>query len=51
MRPRQRQMRASSSRTTREADASQNMAEGTLSLNSRELEDGEVTDVTELAPP
>jgi hypothetical protein len=26
------------------------MAEGTLSPNSRELEDGEVADVTELAP-
>ena len=50
MRPRQRQTRASSSRTTREADASQNMAEGTLSPNSRELEDGEVADFTELAP-
>jgi hypothetical protein len=50
MRPRQRQRQASSSRTTREADASQNMAEGTLSPNSRELEDGEVADMTELAP-
>jgi hypothetical protein len=50
MRPRQRQMRASSSRTSREADASQTMAEGTLSPNSRELEDGEVADITELAP-
>ena len=50
MRPRQRQTRASSSRNTREADASQNMAEGTLSPNSRELEDGEVADFTELAP-
>jgi hypothetical protein len=26
------------------------MADGTLSLNSRELEDGEVVDITELAP-
>jgi hypothetical protein len=26
------------------------MADGTLSLNSRELEDGEVVDVTKLAP-
>ena len=50
MRPRHRQTRASSSRNTREADASQNMAEGTLSPNSRELEDGEVADFTELAP-
>ena len=50
MRPRQRQTRASSSRNTREADASQNRADGTLSPNSRELEDGEVADFTELAP-
>jgi hypothetical protein len=41
---------ANSLRNTREADASQNMADGTLSLNSRELEDGEVIDVTELSP-
>jgi hypothetical protein len=33
-----------------EADASQNMADGTLSPNSRELEDGEVIDVTEITP-
>jgi hypothetical protein len=32
-----------------ETDASQNMADGTLSPNSRELEDGEVIDVTELS--
>jgi hypothetical protein len=50
MRPRHRQMRASSSRNTREAEASQNRADGTLSQNSRELEDGEVIDVTELTP-
>jgi hypothetical protein len=50
MRPRQRQTRANSSRTTREANTSQNMAEGTLIPNSRELEDGEVADITELAP-
>jgi hypothetical protein len=43
-------MRATSLRNTREADTSQNMADGTLSPNSRELEDGEVVDVTELAP-
>jgi hypothetical protein len=30
--------------------ASQNMADGTLSLNSRELKDGQVIDITELAP-
>jgi hypothetical protein len=35
---------------TREAEASQNRADGTLSQKSRELEDGEVVDVTELAP-
>jgi hypothetical protein len=39
-----------SSRNTREAEASQNMADGTLSPNSRELEDGEVVDITELTP-
>jgi cell division protein ZapA (FtsZ GTPase activity inhibitor) len=50
MRPRHRQMSVTSSCNTREADASQNMADGTLSPNSRELEDGEVVDVTELAP-
>jgi hypothetical protein len=37
-------------RNTREADASQSLADSTLSLNFRELEDGEVVDVTELAP-
>ena len=37
-------------RNNREADASQNMADGTLSPNSRELEDSEVADFTELAP-
>jgi hypothetical protein len=37
-------------RNTREAEASQRRADGTLSQNSRELEDGEVADVTELAP-
>jgi hypothetical protein len=37
-------------RNNQEADASQNMADGTLSLNSRELEDDEVVDVTELTP-
>ena len=50
MRPHHRQTRASSSRNTREAEASQNRADGTLSQSSRELEDGEVVDVTELAP-
>jgi hypothetical protein len=50
MRPRHRQTRASSSRNNREADASQNMADSTLSPNSRELEDSEVADVTELTP-
>jgi hypothetical protein len=50
MRPRHRQMRASSSRNTREAEASQNRADGTLSQSTRELEDSEVVDVTELAP-
>jgi hypothetical protein len=50
MRPRHRQTRASSSRNNREADASQSRADGTLSPNSRELEDGEVADVTEIAP-
>jgi hypothetical protein len=50
MRPCHRQMRATSSCNTREANASQNMADGTLSLNSRELEDGEVIDVRKLAP-
>jgi hypothetical protein len=49
MRPRHRQTRASSSPNTREADTSQSRADGTLSQNSRELEDGEVADVTELA--
>jgi hypothetical protein len=39
-----------SSHNTREAKASQNIADGTLSPNSRELEDGEVVDVTELTP-
>ena len=43
-------MRASSSHKTGEADASQDVADSTLSPNSRELEDGEVVDVTELAP-
>jgi hypothetical protein len=43
-------MRANSSRNTREAEASQNVADGTLSPNSRELEDGEVVDITELTP-
>jgi hypothetical protein len=43
-------MRANSSRNTREAEASHNMADGTLSPNSRELKDGEVVDITELAP-
>jgi hypothetical protein len=33
---------------TREVEASQIMADGTLSLNSRDLEDREVVDVTEL---
>jgi hypothetical protein len=37
-------------RNTREPDASQSRADGTLSQNSRELEDGEVADVTKLAP-
>jgi hypothetical protein len=50
MRPRHRQTRASTSRNTREAEASQSRADGTLSQNSRELEDGEVADLTELAP-
>jgi hypothetical protein len=50
MRPHHRHTRASSLRKTGEADASQDMADGTLSPNSRELEDGEVVDVTELAP-
>jgi hypothetical protein len=50
MRPRHRQTRASSLHNTREADARQNIADGTLSQNSRELKDGEVTDVTDLAP-
>jgi hypothetical protein len=50
MRPRHRQTRVSSSRNNREADASQNMADGTLSLNSRELEDSEVADVTKITP-
>jgi hypothetical protein len=42
-------MRANSLHNPREAEASTNMADGTLSLNSRELEDGEVVDITELA--
>jgi hypothetical protein len=50
MRPRHRQTRASSSCNTREAEASQNMADGTLSQNSRELKDGEVADITKLTP-
>jgi hypothetical protein len=50
MRPCHRQTRASSSRNTREVKASQSRADGTLSQNSRELEDGEVCDLTELAP-
>jgi hypothetical protein len=50
MRPRHRQTRASSSLNNRCADASQNMADSTLSQSSGELEDGEVADVTELAP-
>jgi hypothetical protein len=37
-------------RNTREAEASQSRAEGTLSQNSREIEDGEVADITKLAP-
>jgi hypothetical protein len=41
---------ANSSRNTGEVDASQNMADGTLSMNSREIKDGEVVDITELAP-
>jgi hypothetical protein len=48
MRPHHQQMQANSSCITGEADASQ--AHGTLGLNSRELEDGEVIDVTDLAP-
>jgi hypothetical protein len=43
-------MQANSSCNTREAEASQNMADGTLSLNSRELKDSEVIDITELPP-
>jgi hypothetical protein len=39
-----------SSRDTRDVEASQNMADVTLSPNSRELEDGEVVDITELTP-
>jgi hypothetical protein len=39
-----------SSHNPREAEASQNMADGTLSPNSRELEDGEVIDISELTP-
>jgi hypothetical protein len=50
MRPHHRQTRASSSHNTREADASQSRADGTLSPNSRELEDSEVADITELTP-
>jgi hypothetical protein len=50
MRPHLRMTQANSSCNTREADASQNMADGTLSLNSRELEDGGVVDITELVP-
>jgi hypothetical protein len=50
MRPRHQQTRANSLRNTREANTSQNMADGTLIPNSRELEDGEAVDVTELAP-
>jgi hypothetical protein len=50
MRPRHRQTRASSSHKTGEVNASQGMADGTLSPNSRELENGEVVDITELAP-
>jgi hypothetical protein len=50
MRPCHRQMRASSSRKTGENDASQDLADSTLSPNFRELEDGEVVDLTELAP-
>jgi hypothetical protein len=50
MRLRHRQTRATSLHNAREADASRDMADGTLSMNSRELEDGEVVDVTELAP-
>jgi hypothetical protein len=50
MRPRHRMTRVNSSCNTREAEASQNMADGTLSPNSRELEDGEVVDITELSP-
>jgi hypothetical protein len=34
----------------RQAEANTSMADGTLSLNSRELEDGEVIDLTNLTP-
>jgi hypothetical protein len=37
-------------RNTREAETSQNMADSTLSPKSRELEDSEVIDLTELVP-
>jgi hypothetical protein len=50
MRPRHRQMRANSSRNNREAEATPNRADGTLSPKFRELEDGEVIDITENAP-
>jgi hypothetical protein len=50
MRPCHQTTQVNSSCNTREAKASQNMADGTLSPNSRELKDGEVVDVTELAP-
>jgi hypothetical protein len=40
-------MQANSSHNPREAEASQNMADSTLSPNSR-LEDGEVVDITKL---
>jgi hypothetical protein len=50
MRPCHQMMQANSLRNPREAEASTNMEDSTLSPNSRELEDGEVVDITKLTP-
>ena len=50
MRLHHRTTQANSLRNTREAKASQNMADRTVSPKSRELEDSEVIDITKLAP-
>jgi hypothetical protein len=42
-------MRVNSSHNPREAEATPNMADSTLSLNSKEIKDGEVVDITKLA--